>query len=143
APEFEAAIIRSPFLEPVYLFHGASPLSELRSKWLQGPPSVVHREIGPGEIEIGGVHLELIDLRGHAHRQLGVKFGDFLYAADGVFGDATLERYPLPFAQDVSDQLASFDVLDELIKVDDENKGRQILSLLPGHGELTTGIQEI
>ena len=143
APEFESAIITTPFLEPVYLFHGASPLKELRSKWLQGPPSPVHREIGAGAVEIGGVQLELVDLRGHAHRQLGVRFGDFLFAADGVFGDATLQRYPLPFAQDVSDQLTSFDVLDELAFNGTEHNTRPVVAMLPGHGELTTGSERI
>src|SRR5690606_31542706 len=65
------------------------------------------------------------------------------FAADGVFGEATLERYPLPFAQDVGDQLASFDVLDELSRGDSADNRRPVTSLLPGHGELTSGRDRI
>src|SRR5680860_1435801 len=67
APEIEAEIIRAPYLEPVYLFHGASPLAELRSKWLLGPASPVHHEVAAGEVMIGGVSFRLLDVRGHAH----------------------------------------------------------------------------
>lgn len=143
APEFEAAIISTPYLEPVYLFHGASPPKELRSKWLQGPASPVHREIAAGQLEVAGLQLELIDLRGHAHRQLGVRYRETLFAADGVFGEATLLRYPLPFAQDVSGQLASFERLTEYCQAATPGGTGTIARLLPGHGELLTGTERI
>lgn len=136
APEFEANIIRAPYLEPVYLFHGASPLSELRSKWLQAPASPVHREVEAGDQMLGGVPLTLHDVRGHSHRQLAVQVGDLLFASDAVFGPATLARYPLPFAQDVSDQLAAFDTLTRCLETG-------LSRLLPGHGELTLGGEAI
>ena len=136
APEFEASIIRSPFLEPVYLFHGASPPKELRSKWLMAPASPVHHEVEAGEREIGGVRLTLLDVRGHAHRQFAVRIGDFLFAADAVFGVTTLERYPLPFAQDVGDQLRSFEAVAA-------SAADGVRRLLPGHGEPTDDLSGI
>lgn len=130
APKFEAAIIREPFLEPVYLFHGADPPPELRSKWLMAPASPVHEEVEAGERELCGVPLVLIDVKGHAHRQLAVRVGRVLFAADGVFGARTMERYPLLFAQNVSDQLASLTVIERCLE-----SGVELL--LPGHGEPT------
>ncbi|HZJ08409.1 MAG TPA: hypothetical protein VFD39_01815, partial [Trueperaceae bacterium] len=61
--------------------------------------------------------------------------GDLLFAADAVFGVATLERYPLPFAQDVSAQLKSFDVVAATSISDGVKR------LLPGHGELSDDIE--
>lgn len=127
APEIEANLMRAPYLEPVYLFHGARPLPELTSKWLQAEPSEVHHEVTAGTLSIAGVSLTLLDTRGHAHRQLSVMVDDVLLAADAVFGSETLERYPLPFAQDVEGQVVAFEVV--------ANSGATVV--LPGHGSVT------
>ena len=127
APAIEANLIRAPYLEPVYLFHGARPLPELTGKWLQAEPSPVHHEVEAGTLELAGASLTLLDTRGHAHRQLSVQVDGVLLAADAVFGSETLERYPLPFAQDVEGQLAAFDVVAAC--------GADVV--LPGHGEPT------
>lgn len=133
APEVEAEIIRTPYLEPVYLFHGAKPLPELTGKWLQADPSPVHRVIGAGEEPVGGVTLTLVDVRGHAHRQLAVLVDDVLLAADAVFGVETLEKYPIPFAQDVMGQLAAFDAV----------AAQPARLLLPGHGAPTADLEGV
>ena len=133
APPIEANIIRAPELEPIYLFHGAAPLPELQSKWLKAPASPVHREIEAGETTIGGVALKLIDTRGHAHRQLAVRVDDVLLAADAVFGEATLARYPLPFGQDIAGQLAAHAAVGA--------DGASVL--LPGHGAPTRDVGAI
>src|SRR5690606_12269846 len=86
--------------------------------------------IAAGEEELDGVKLELIDVRGHAHRQLAVRVDDVLLAADALFGAATLEKYPLPFAQDVGGQLTAIDAV--------RTTGARIA--LPGHGEPTEEI---
>lgn len=137
APEIEAEIIRSPDLEPIYLFHGAKPLPELTSKWLRGPASPVHRVVGAGQEEIDGVQFELIDTRGHSHRQLAVLIDDVLLATDALFGAETLSKYPLPFAQDVGGQLAAFDTVDRIAL-----SGTSSV-LLPGHGEPTSDLSEL
>ncbi|MFO7545991.1 MAG: MBL fold metallo-hydrolase [Trueperaceae bacterium] len=130
APAIEANLIRAPYLEPVYLFHGARPLPELTGKWLQAEPSPVHREVEAGTLELAGASLTLLDTRGHAHRQLSVLVDGVLLAADAVFGSETLERYPLPFAQDVEGQLAAFDVVAA--------SGADVV--LPGHGDATNDL---
>ncbi|MEJ2666819.1 MAG: MBL fold metallo-hydrolase [Deinococcales bacterium] len=125
APPFEASIIRAPYLEPVYLFHGARPIAELTSKWLQAEPSPVHTEIGAGSIERCGVRFEALDTSGHAHRQLALKVDDVLLAADAFFGDAVLERYALPFGQDIANQLAAFETV----------RASGVRVAVPGHGD--------
>ncbi len=127
APPFEASIVRAPYLEPVYLFHGARPLPELTSKWLQAEASPVHVEVEPGALALAGVELELLDTSGHAHRQLAVRVDDVLLAADAFFGEAVLERYPLPFGQDIAGQLAGFEVV----------RSSGVRLALPGHGDPT------
>lgn len=127
APEVEAELIRTPYLEPVYLFHGAKPLPELQGKWLMADPSPVHRVVGPGELTLGEVTITLVDVRGHAHRQLAVLIGDVLLAADAVFGSETLAKYPILFAQDVIGQLAAHDTIAR----------QPARVLLPGHGAAT------
>ncbi len=127
APEIEAEIIRTPALEPIYLFHGAKPLPELTGKWLQAEASPVHRVLTAGRDAVGAAGLELLDVRGHAHRQLAVLVDDVLLAADAVFGAETLEKYPIPFAQDVVGQLRACETV----------AGVSARVLLPGHGAPT------
>lgn len=134
APEIEAQIIQAPVLEPIYLFHGAKPLPELTSKWLQAEASPVHRVVAEGAEELNGVPLQLIDVRGHAHRQLAVLVDDVLLATDSLFGAATLDKYPFPFSQDVGGQLASIKRLEEL------HQGGGVRVALPGHGEPTEDV---
>ncbi|MGL4611642.1 MAG: MBL fold metallo-hydrolase [Trueperaceae bacterium] len=125
APTFESAILQTPYLEPIYLFNGAKPLSELMSKWLLAKPSRVDHELKAGELELQGVHLEIIDTSGHAHVQMSVKVDDVLIAADALFGVSVLEKYPLPFGQNIGGQIKSAERL----------KALDIKTVLPGHGE--------
>ena len=133
APPFEAQVIRAPYLEPVYLFHGAKPPIEMTGKWLQAKPSPVHEEVEAGPMKIAGVDLELIDTSGHAHRMVSVKVDDVLLASDAVFGAATLERYPLPFGQDIGNQLTAHGAV--------ARAGARVV--LPGHGDPVENADEI
>lgn len=133
APEIEAELITMPYLEPVYLFHGAKPPVELTGKWLQAEPSPVHRTVGAGEETLGDVALSLVDVRGHALRQLAVIVDDVLLAADSVFGPETLQKHPLPFSQDVVGQLAAHDVVAQ----------QPARVALPGHGDATEDLLEL
>lgn len=133
APTFESSILQTPLLEPVYLFNGAKPLSELMSKWLLAKPSRVDHELKAGGLELLGVKLEVIDTSGHAHVQMSVKVDDVLIAADALFGFSVLEKYPLPFGQDIGGQLKSAERLKEL----------NIQTVLPGHGEPTSEVAQL
>jgi glyoxylase-like metal-dependent hydrolase (beta-lactamase superfamily II) len=130
APAFEAAILQNPYFEPVYLFNGAKPLNELLSKWLLAKPSKVDAELRDGLLELVGETLQIIDTSGHAHIHKSVLIDGVLIAADAVFGNAVLEKYPLPFGQDIGKQIES---AKKLIALD-------IKTILPGHGEPSADI---
>lgn len=134
APAFEEAVLRYPYLEPMYLFGGAVPPAALRNKWLEARPSPVdHRfEAGEGPIEIAGFHLQRHDTSGHAVRQVAFGSGDVCFAADAFFGAEVLERYEIPFAHDVAGQLATLERL----------AGLPYRIFLPGHGTPTEAIGE-
>lgn len=137
APEIEAEIIRAPVLEPIYLFHGAKPLPELTSKWLQAEASPVHRVVAEGTETVGDATFQLVDVRGHSHRQLAVLIDDVLLATDALFGAATLEKYPFPFSQDVGGQLGSLDAVLGLLETE------SVRLALPGHGEPTDQVGDL
>ncbi len=130
APPFEASIIENPYLEPVYLFNGAKPPKELLSKWLMAKPVKVTHVLGPGKLELSGLTLEIYDTSGHAHTHYAVKIGDVLVAADTVFGMSVLDKYPLPFGQDIGAQRESAARVAAL--------GSRIV--LPGHGNPTEAV---
>ncbi len=125
APAIEAELMRAPVLEPTYLFHGAAPLPELTSRWLQAEPSRVDVVAEAGALELIGLPLELVEVDGHAIRQLAVRVDDIVIAGDAVFGDAIAARYPLLFAHDVLAQRRSA-----------ERIGADAARLaVPGHGD--------
>ena len=130
---FESAIMQEPFLEPMYLYSGAAPPKELMSKWLLAKPSRVDEQLVAGDIELLGVSLKLIDTSGHAHRHFSVQIGDVLFAADALFGETVLEKYPLPFGQNIAQQI------DSAAKL-----GTSSASLvLPGHGDVVEDIAHL
>ena len=133
APPFEASIMQSPYLEPVYLFGGAKPPQELMTKWLLAKPSPVNYLLEPGRLELAGLTLNIIESSGHAHTHYAVKVDDVLFAADAVFGESALEKYPLPFGQDIGGQIASAKKMAE----------QEVRVILPGHGELTEEVGEL
>lgn len=134
APPLEAALIRFPLLEPIYLSGGARPPAALRNKFVLAPGSPVHHELGaaplePGArlpIEVGGVALELVGLPGHSLAQVGVLVDGVCIAADGLFGAGVLAKHGVPYAHDIAAQLASLDALAQL----------DAAWVLPGHGAL-------
>lgn len=133
APPFEASILEHPYLEPVYLFNGAKPPKELLCKWLMAKPSPVTHILEPGRLELAGLELDILDTSGHAHTHYAVKVGDVLIAADAVFGASVLDKYPLPFGQDIGAQLESAKRIAEV--------GARVV--LPGHGEPTEDVQAL
>jgi glyoxylase-like metal-dependent hydrolase (beta-lactamase superfamily II) len=133
APALESAIMQQPYLEPLYLFNGAKPLNELMSKWLLAKPSRVDHELKAGELELHGIKLDIIDTSGHAHVQMSVKVDDVLIAADALFGSSVLEKYPMPFGQDIGGQIKSAERLKDL----------NIKTVLPGHGEPSSDIASL
>jgi glyoxylase-like metal-dependent hydrolase (beta-lactamase superfamily II) len=101
APPIEAGIIQNPLLEPIYLFHGAAPIRNLRNKFVLAKPSPVHYVLGQGRTTIGHRELEIVPLPGHSFNQVGVLVDDVLFCADAVFSGRVIEKYRIPVVQDV------------------------------------------
>lgn len=133
APEIEEAILRYPYLEPMYLYGGAVPLAGLRNKWLEAKASPVDIIYAVNEepLGVGTFTLQRHDTSGHAVRQVAFGVGTVCYAADAFFGAEVLSKYGIPFVHDVAGQLAT---LDKLLTLPYE-------IFVPGHGEPTRDIQ--
>jgi glyoxylase-like metal-dependent hydrolase (beta-lactamase superfamily II) len=109
----ESGIIQNPILEPLYLFHGAAPIKNLRNKFVLAKPSPVHHILEPGSVTIEGVELEVVPLQGHSLNQVGVLVEDVLFCADTVFSGRVIDKYRVPVVQDVGSHLATLERLSE------------------------------
>ena len=123
APSIESGIIENPILEPVYLFHGATPIRNLRNKFVLAKPSPVDHIIEPGKLEIIGLEVEIIPLPGHCFNQVGVLVDNVLFCADTVFSERVIDKYRIPVVQDVGSHLETLDKL----------KGMECIKFIPGH----------
>ena len=113
ASEIEAGLIESPILEPTYLFSGAAPLQGLRNRFLLAEPSKVGHVITGNKLAIGGVEVDIVGLAGHSPNQIGVGVDGVLFCADTVFSMRVVEKYKLPFVQDVVGLKESLRILKE------------------------------
>jgi glyoxylase-like metal-dependent hydrolase (beta-lactamase superfamily II) len=113
APSVESGIIQNPILEPVYLFHGAAPIRNLRNRFVLAKPSPVHHVLEPGETTINGRDVEIVPLPGHSLNQVGVLVGNILFCADTVFSERVIDKYRVPVVQDVGSHLATLERLSE------------------------------
>ncbi|GAA4703603.1 MBL fold metallo-hydrolase [Brevibacillus fulvus] len=129
APPLEEAIIRYPVLEPIYLGMGATPVKELRNKFLEAPASRVDRLLPEeGELQVDGVTITVLPLPGHSWQQVGIVCEQICFAADSFFGEETLSKHKLPFLVDVHDTLQSLQLLQATVYA----------GYLPGHGSFVT-----
>jgi len=113
APSVESGIIQNPILEPVYLFHGAAPIRNLRNKFVLAKPSPVHHILTPGETTINGRDVKIVPLPGHSLNQVGVLVDDVLFCADTVFSERVIEKYRVPVVQDVGSHRDTLKALKE------------------------------
>lgn len=110
APGIEAAITRSPVLEPAFLYGGFPPKA-LRHKFLMAQPSPAEDVSAPG-FPAG---VDIIPLPGHFFDMVGYRTPDgTAYIADCVSSAATLEKYGVPFIYDVAAYLDTLRKLPEL-----------------------------
>jgi len=103
APEIESAIITFPYLEPLYLFSGASPLKDLQNKFLMAQPSEIDYVIKKEEskIVIEGLELGIVPLPGHSPNQIGIGIDDVLFCADSIFSEEVINKHKIPFFTDI------------------------------------------
>ncbi|MGQ9489241.1 MAG: MBL fold metallo-hydrolase [Anaerolineae bacterium] len=135
APELEAAVVENPMLEPLYLFSGALPPAELRHKFTLAEPCRVDQILGIGELEVGGVPLDVMPAYGHAPGQVMVAGGDVCFVADAVFATEVVAKHGIPFYVDVDQAAATFATLSSL-------DGRYA-AFVPGHGAAVTTISAL
>jgi len=115
APEFESAIIENPYLEPIYLSAGASPLKELTGKFLMAKPSKVDYIISKDDkkIHIDSIALDVMPLLGHAINQIGIAIEGVLYCGDSILNKELLEKHKIPFNVDIDKQIKTLEALRE------------------------------
>jgi glyoxylase-like metal-dependent hydrolase (beta-lactamase superfamily II) len=109
APAMDEAVLRYPLLHPIALYAGADPPEALRGGFLLAEPSPVDEVYGPGSVEIDGVALTVVSLRGHSINQMGILVDGVFFCADLVLPERVIERYRLPYLHSVSQHLASLD----------------------------------
>ena len=133
APRIESGIILNPLLEPIYLFHGATPIRNLQNKFVLAKPSPVDHFIELGNQSIIGLDLEIIALPGHSFNQIGVKIDDILFCADTVFSERVIDKYRIPVVQDVKNHLETLERLKEM----------ECCLFVPAHTKPTKDIQPL
>jgi glyoxylase-like metal-dependent hydrolase (beta-lactamase superfamily II) len=128
APELEGAMMEYPIIEPLYLFGGAAPITELRGKFTLAEPCRVDETVGPGTLEVGPFAVSVVPLAGHALNQVGVgvEAGDerVLFCADAVFPRETIEKHKVLFCVD----------LEETVKTIEGLADQPYDCFAPGHG---------
>lgn len=112
APAIEDAVIRYPILEPVYLF-GASPIAQLKGKFLMGRPSPAEPLPSP-TIPFGDLTIQVISLPGHSINQVGYVCDNVFFCADTLFPKGIVEKYGLLYCFDVEAQQKTLHSLKNL-----------------------------
>lgn len=133
APSFEAAVIRHPELQPIFLFGGAAPPADLRQRFILAESSPVDVEIDPGPLDINGVRIDVVSLRGHSPNQVGFVVDGVFFCADVVFPRAAIDKYRIPYLFDLTQHLAAMTIS---LDVDASR-------IVPGHGPIESSIGEL
>ena len=111
APTLESSIIQTPLLEPIYLFHGAYPIKELRNKFVYAKPSPVNSTLDAGLSKISDIKIEIVSLKGHSFKQIGILKDGIMFCADTIFSDKVIDKYRIPVLQDVKSQIETLNML--------------------------------
>ncbi len=117
APLFESCIMEHPFFEPYYLFSGASPPDELKTRILMAEnPCAPDRTVdGTENITLGEMRCTSIPLKGHTINHMGLEVNGVLFTGDAVLSETVLRKYKLPFLSDVHAQLNTLNKLMESV----------------------------
>src|SRR5216684_3618035 len=111
ATRVEAAVMSGPILEPLYLFSGAQPPRELQHKFLLAKPCLTDVILIGNEQAIEGIPVQVIPLPGHSLEQVGLIYGETLFAGDAFLAPGILDKHGIPFYTDIQKGLASLDQL--------------------------------
>lgn len=129
APTIESAFIKSPVLEPSFLY-GGFPFKDLKHKFLMAQES---------DIEVLSENklpnsLKSIDLKGHFFNMVGFKHSDgVVYLADCLSSKAILDKYKITFIYDVKAYIETL----EKVKI------MEAKIFIPSHSDATENIKEL
>lgn len=132
-PPFEAAVLRHPELQPILLYGGAAPPEALRQRFILAEPSPVDVEVDPGPVDVLGVPVEVVPLRGHSPNQAGYLVDGVFFCADVVFPRAAIEKYRIPYLFDLTEHLAAMAAALNVVAS----------HVVPGHGPIEASIGEL
>lgn len=114
ASYFEKQLIECPLLEPFYLF-SASPLKDMKNKFLMAKESTVNHTIEEGETEIQGTKLYVASLPGHSPGMIGIASEDgVLFVGDAFFSEYILDKHGLAYFTDIKNTLNTLEYLKSL-----------------------------
>ena len=129
----EKSVIDNPILESVCLFGGAYPPAELRRKFFNAPKVTVDGTVSPGETEVEGFPLEVVDLSGQTLGQIGVAVEKVLFCADSLATPAQIKKQGILKNTGIEQSLQTLERL----------KDRKELLFVPSHGEIFRDIQSL
>ncbi|MCL2767259.1 MAG: MBL fold metallo-hydrolase [Synergistaceae bacterium] len=111
AARFEALIIESPKIEPMFLW-GAFPFSEIRNKFMEAKPSKA--DVIPNEGAVMDTRLTAIPLPGHFLDMIGVLTPDnVFFVADSLFDPAVIDKYHFMVMLDIASAHSTFDLIEK------------------------------
>lgn len=111
APASEKHFIEHPELEPHYLF-GCDPVPELNNKFYCAKPSEVKKILVPGERNLDGHRITLVDLKGHSPGMLGILTEDGIFhLGDAIMPENILKKHKLMFFHNLEQHLRTLDTL--------------------------------
>jgi glyoxylase-like metal-dependent hydrolase (beta-lactamase superfamily II) len=135
APVIEDVFISNPFLEPWYLFSGATPIIDLQNKYLMAKPSKVDHVIkNSGQsLTFENAELNIVPLPGHALNQIGIVFDSIFFCADSIFSEELLVKHKVSFFIDIKQTL---ETLNYLLSTD-------YSFYVPAHAEPSPNISQV
>jgi glyoxylase-like metal-dependent hydrolase (beta-lactamase superfamily II) len=156
ATRVEASVMAGPILEPLYLFGGAQPPRELQHKFLLAKPCLTDVILNGTERMIEAIPVEVLALPGHSLEQVGLIYGDTLFAGDAFLVPAILDKHGIPFYTDIQ---AGLDTLERLgARLDEaavDQAGNTLAQvgvpkaasqafkhIVAGHGEIYTSVEQ-
>ncbi len=127
ASKVEKALIENPIFEPMYLFGGV-PFPEMRTKFLEGKPSIVDLSIEEEKAKkiLKELNIKIIELPGHSPAHIGVAYQDVMFIGDVVMPEKVIEKYKLGYLYDARLEKES------LLKI----QSLTYAYFVPGHGEI-------
>jgi glyoxylase-like metal-dependent hydrolase (beta-lactamase superfamily II) len=160
ASRVEASVMSGPILEPLYLFGGAKPPSELQHKFFLAKPCKVDVILEGNELSVDQIPVEVIPLPGHSTEQVGVAYKDTLLVGDAFLTPEILDKHHIPFYTDIQAGLKTLDFLKSLVKIQEmpgpspdaftlssgnmlNTKTTPLKLVVAGHGELYSSPDQV